>query len=128
MKLLKKIIWSILRVLRLAVPIQLMLKSVLKENAWFKSYYQEVPVDKKQNRKFHIIVVDSRDRINCLKHGIEMLQPDGVIVFDNSHLDIYTEGIENVMSNEFRHIDFYGTFPVMAHENYTSIFYKKTIV
>lgn len=77
-----------------------------------------------QNKKYSIIIIDGRDRVNCIKHSINFLSDDGVIVFDNSNLSQYMDGNNFLISNSFKKIDFWGLSPVTGHNNCTAIFYK----
>lgn len=45
MKKIKRVIWAVLRALRIAAPIQLLIYSSLTQNGWFKSYYKKQAVD-----------------------------------------------------------------------------------
>jgi hypothetical protein len=76
------------------------------------------------NKKFTIIIIDGRDRVNCVKNSIQALKEDGVIIFDNSNLHQYSEGISYLISNGFKKIDFIGLSPVTPHNNCTSVFYR----
>ena len=78
----------------------------------------------KQNKKYNIIIIDGRDRVSCIKHSINRLSDDGVIVFDNSNLSQYSDGNSFLIEKGFRKIDFWGLSPVTGHNNCTSIFYK----
>ena len=40
-------------------------------------------------RKFHVISIDGRQRVECAQQALNHLLPDGVIVFDNSYRDKY---------------------------------------
>jgi len=204
----RKFIWYILNKLKVASIVQLVLKSSLKEDGWFKSYYEKQAIDKKgnpipwcsypfikfieprlkpsfevfeygcgnstiwfankvknitsvehhkewynniskklpnnakvvfkelmydgeyskaifdENKKYNIIIIDGRDRANCVKNAIKSLSDDGIIVFDNAGLKQYQESIELIMLQKFRRIDFIGATPVIAHNNTTSIFYR----
>ena len=60
----------------------------------------------KQNKKFNIIIIDGRDRVNCIKHSINSLSDDGVIVFDNSNLPDYEEGVTYLEGQNFKRLDF----------------------
>lgn len=77
------------------------------------------------NKKFTIIIIDGRDRINCAKNSISALTVDGIIIFDNSNLPQYSDGINFLMSVGFKKIDFIGLSPVTPHNNCTSIFYRE---
>jgi hypothetical protein len=78
----------------------------------------------KSGNKFNIIIIDGRDRINCVKYSLPSLDEDGVVIFDNSDLPQYSEGINFLLSKGFKKIDFIGLSPVTPHNNYTSIFYR----
>lgn len=204
----KNIIWDLLNSIHLGGPVQLILKSGLKEDGWFNSYKTKMSIDNKgnpipwntypfikfiesrlksnfdifefgsgnstlwyaprvksvkavenektwfekisksmpdnvelihrdladddkyvneiavDNKKYHLIIVDGRNRVESVKASIPNLREDGVIVFDNSDLPIYEEA-HNILSGKgFKKIDFIGLSPVTAHTNYTTIFYK----
>lgn len=78
----------------------------------------------KLNEKFNLIIIDGRDRVNCVTNSLGALTEDGVIIFDNSNLESYKEGINFLITNGFKKLDFIGLSPVTPHNNYTSIFYR----
>ena len=205
----KKQVWHILNKLHIASIVQLVLKSGLKEDGWFKSYHTKQAVDKKGNPipwctypfikfieprlnnnlkifefgcgnstlwyaskvktitsvehdrewyelvkkslpenakiiykelkyggaysksifensdKFNIVIVDGRDRVNCAENAVEALTSDGVIVFDNTERPQYSPALEYLHNKGFKQLDFHGLSPVTAHNNLTSIFYRK---
>jgi hypothetical protein len=77
------------------------------------------------NRTYHIIIIDGRDRNNCVNHSIDNLSKDGVIIFDNANLQNYNIGVDALTKNNFRRIDFWGLSPVTIHETCTTIFYRE---
>ncbi len=204
----KKIVWDFLNLIHIGGSVQLILRSGLKEDGWFKSYSTKMPVDKKgnpipwntypyikfiesrlknhfdifefgsgnstlwyasrvqsvkavendktwfekyskskpdnvelvhrdlndedkyvneianDNKKYHVIIIDGRNRVESVKTSIPKLREDGVIIFDNSDLPIYKEA-HNILKKEgFKKIDFIGLSPITAHINYTTIFYR----
>lgn len=74
--------------------------------------------------KYNIIIIDGRDRVNCVKQSIKCLTENGIIVFDNSDLQQYQEGVNFLIEKGFKKIDFIGLSPVTPHNNCTSVFYK----
>jgi hypothetical protein len=78
-----------------------------------------------QQKLFDIIIVDGRDRINCLKQSINALSEEGIIVLDDSEREIYVEGIVFLKDNGFNKIDFWGISPGLLYKKCTSIFYKQ---
>lgn len=78
-----------------------------------------------QPEKFDIIIVDGRDRVNCLKQSIHALTDNGVIVLDDSERESYQEGGEFLVANQFKRLDFWGISPGLFYKKCTTIFYKK---
>ena len=76
------------------------------------------------DKKFDIIIVDGRDRVNCLKSSLKSLTDNGVVVLDDSERDKYKSGIEFLIENGYRKIDFWGISPGLFYKKCTSIFYK----
>jgi predicted O-methyltransferase YrrM len=101
------------------VPAKVVLKQIDLTEAG--KYCQEISQHKD---KFNIIVVDGRDRNNCLRNCLPALTKDGVVILDNSERDSYKEGIDYLLQNGFRRIDFEGMGPVNPSAWSTSIFYK----
>lgn len=76
------------------------------------------------DNKFDIIIVDGRDRINCMKNSIDAIKDDGIIVLDDSDRESYQEGINYLLDNDFKQIDFWGIAPGVFFNKCTTIFYK----
>ena len=74
--------------------------------------------------KYHVIVIDSRDRINCAKSAVKSLHPTGVIIWDDSQRTCDDEGKEFILSNGFRKLEFTGMGPIVKDKNETTIFYR----
>ena len=77
-----------------------------------------------QKKNYHIIVIDGRDRNNCVLNSMNSLTSDGVIVFDNSQLPEYSSSLNYLTEQGFRRLDFYGLLPIVPTENCTTIFYR----
>lgn len=78
-----------------------------------------------EGKKYDIIIVDGRNRVECVKTAIDFLKPDGVMVIDNSNLSIYKDAIDFLNKKNYWSLDFYGISPVTPHTNCTSVFYMK---
>ena len=74
--------------------------------------------------QYHIIVIDSRDRINCAKSAVKALRHDGVIIWDDSQRESDNEGKEFILSQGFRKLEFTGMGPIVKDKNETTIFYR----
>lgn len=117
------------------------IKSVENNNGWFKLISQKLPANAEvvyrqlengytkevtqSRKKYHIIIIDGRERVESAKNSIEYLQENGVIIFDNSDRGQYTEALQLLKENNFKRLDFYGIGPVTPIKTCTSIFYKK---
>lgn len=75
--------------------------------------------------QFDIVIVDGRDRINCLRNAPAALRNDGVIILDNSDRTAYGQGIAFLRQEGYRQLDFHGMGPINAYPSCTSIFYRE---
>ena len=78
----------------------------------------------KTNRKFDLIIVDGRDRVNCCVNSIDVLSPAGVIVLDDSERKEYTSAISLLTERGFKKIDFWGIAPTVNYLKCTTVFYR----
>jgi len=76
------------------------------------------------SRAFDIVVIDGRDRNNCAKNCLGALKEDGVVIWDNSDRESYSEGYAYLLQNGFKRLDFEGMGPVNVYSWCTSVFYK----
>ncbi|PTQ95873.1 hypothetical protein C8P68_105384 [Mucilaginibacter yixingensis] len=76
------------------------------------------------NKKFDIIIVDGRDRVNCCIQAVEALTPGGVVVLDDSEREFYAEGVEFLKKAGFKQLSFSGISPGLFYLKATSVFYK----
>ncbi len=75
-------------------------------------------------KKFDIIIVDGRDRINCCKYAVGCLSAGGVIVLDDSEREEYKAGLDFLKTKGFKQISFSGISPGLSYLKATSVFYK----
>ena len=74
-------------------------------------------------RKYEVVVVDGKDRLNCIKQSLEALSNRGVILVDDSHRKDYAEGLNYLKDRGFRAIPFEGLKPTSNKVAKTTIFY-----
>lgn len=116
--------------------------SVEHDEAWFKSIQNSKPANSEMiycelqkdgdycrmpitlNKKFDIVIVDGRDRVNCCKQAVHALTPNGVVVLDDSERDVYAEGIQFLKDQGFKQLSFSGISPGLFYLKATSVFYK----
>lgn len=79
---------------------------------------------KNYTKYFDIIVIDGRDRINCVKNALFAIKDDGIIIWDNSERQEYNEGYCYLSKRGYKRLDFWGMGPVNIYGWKTSIFYK----
>jgi len=78
-----------------------------------------------QKQNYHLIIVDGRDRVNCIKNSLDSLAVDGVMVLDDSEREDYINGYELLINNGFKSIDFWGISPGLFYKKCTTLFYRK---
>jgi len=82
-------------------------------------------VIKTTDTKYHIVIIDAEDRVNCIKQCQENLTEDGVIILDDSDREEYSEGINFLLGIGFKQITFWGIAPGSFHTKSTTVFYRK---
>lgn len=73
---------------------------------------------------YDVIVVDGRDRVNCMKQSLHALSDRGVIVLDDSQRSRYREGIRYLEENGFGHLHIGGLSPTEFDVDRATIFYR----
>ena len=53
---------------------------------------------------FDVVVVDGRDRVNCIKQALAKLNESGVILLDDSQREDYKEGIDHTVRQGFKRL------------------------
>jgi hypothetical protein len=74
---------------------------------------------------YDVIIVDGRDRVNCMKQSVFALTPRGVIILDDSQREYYRDGIEFAKEKGFRTIHFEGLKAYGNGLDRTTIFYRE---
>jgi hypothetical protein len=107
------------------------IKKIEHENDNVEIVYQDKDVNgeycraiKKSKVTYDVVIVDGRDRVNCIKQSIESISDSGVILLDDSDRDRYQEGILHAKSKGFRVLDFQGLKPGGLEMYVTSLLYR----
>jgi hypothetical protein len=114
------------------------------DKEWYASFHQEIPDNttyllrrakggsteyameiSKYTDMFDILVIDGRDRVNCVKNGLASLHLDGVIVWDNSDREEYQEGFDILKEKGFKSLQFWGMGALATRRWCTSVFYRR---
>lgn len=77
-----------------------------------------------QDQKFDVIVVDAAERVACIKHAPPALTDRGVIILDDSMHPPHAEGIDFLLKQGFRKLDFEGLKPNSIRAYRSTIFYR----
>jgi len=80
-------------------------------------------------KKFHIIVVDAIDRMNCLFNSVDALREDGILILDDSHSSTDSDDLDAIFNffedRGFKSLTIYGPKPFSLEFVSATIFYKK---
>lgn len=73
---------------------------------------------------FDVVVVDGRDRVNCVKQALPALSPGGVLLLDDSQRERYREAVEFATARGFRALELEGLKATDCGIDQTTIFYR----
>lgn len=110
---------------------------------WFKKLEKAMPINVKikythleyggeysksslnSGLKYDIVIVDGRDRVNCMINSLNAVRNDGVIILDDSERITYSKGIKELYKSGYKSLDFWGVSPgFISYNKCTSIYYK----
>jgi hypothetical protein len=77
------------------------------------------------DEKFNLIIVDAEMRVGCILNCLDALTDNGVIILDDSERAEYKDGIEFLIKNGFKNLEFWGIAPLVLFKKCTSVFYKE---
>lgn len=80
---------------------------------------------KNEGKKYHIIVVDGRNRVKCTAAAVDYLTSDGVLILDNSEREWYQKAKNLMKERGFKQLDFQGALPIISSESCSTLFYKE---
>ncbi|HRY82209.1 MAG TPA: SAM-dependent methyltransferase [Candidatus Moranbacteria bacterium] len=78
---------------------------------------------KSTNKKFDIIIIDAKYRMDCAKSAKDSLNSGGMIILDNS--DWYPDVAKYIREQNFIQVDFAGFGPINSYTWVTSIFFSR---
>lgn len=73
---------------------------------------------------FDVVIIDGMDRVNCASYALQGLKEGGVILWDNSDWTKFDEGMNYLMEQGFKRLDFWGMGAINAYAWCTSVFYR----
>lgn len=78
----------------------------------------------KTHKQYDVVIIDGRDRVNCVKQAYDHLSENGVIILDDSQRNKYQAAFEFMAGHGFRHIYFEGLKPRGLGNDRTTVFYR----
>lgn len=97
-------------------------KLVFNKEIETNGYAEEV---KNHSLLFDIIIIDGRNRIDCINISIHKLKRHGIIILDDSHEPKYMEAFKILTEMGFNEITISGIKPVSNKFASSTIFYQK---
>ena len=73
---------------------------------------------------FDIVIIDGRDRVNCLIQSIPCLSEQGIILLDDSHRQRYQEGLNFAKQQGFRSLSIEGLKATGSINDRSTILYR----
>lgn len=92
-------------------------RSIDEEGAYCRAIHQ-------LEGDFDLVLVDGRDRLNCLREALTRVGTSGVIVLDDSERERYAPCLEMATEAGFRRLDFPGLRPTGVRDGTTTLFYR----
>ena len=72
----------------------------------------------------HVLVIDGRERVQCLQYSLDGLASNAVVIWDNSDRPKYRPGFARLREEGFHRQDFPGFGPINFLPWCTSVFYR----
>lgn len=80
----------------------------------------------KYKQEFDVIVIDGRDRVRCARNAVEKLKDDGVIIWDDTDVEQYKEGIGYLKDRGFKQLELSSlTYKLIGWKQFSSVFYRE---
>ena len=76
-------------------------------------------------QRYDVVVIDGRDRVNCVRQSIPYLTATGVILLDDSDREEYSSGFNILKTAGFKCLSIDGLKPRGGDGYRTTIFYKE---
>lgn len=75
-------------------------------------------------RRYDVVLVDGRDRVNCVRQGLKCLTDSGVLLLDDAERDRYADALEIARAQGFRAMPFEALKPLDGRLGRTVLFYR----
>ena len=74
--------------------------------------------------RYDLVIVDGRDRVNCLRQAVQCITDGGCLVLDDSEREGYRSGCDALAEQGFKRLNFWGIAPGLTYKKCTTVFYK----
>ena len=74
---------------------------------------------------YDVVIIDGRDRVNCLKQSVPVLSQRGVILLDDSQRERYREGIAFALERGFKALNLEGIKSAGTANDRATILYRE---
>jgi hypothetical protein len=81
-------------------------------------------IDKFPDGYFDVVLVDGRARPSCIKHAVNKIKKDGILVLDNAERNYYMQETGPYMRNFKMIMDRFSPLPYLKHFTQTNIWQK----
>ena len=88
-------------------------------------YGGEYSKEIKKYNNIDIVIIDGRDRTNCLLNSVSQLSEKGIIILDDSQRENYQKAIEEVKKTGFKTLNLVGMNVGRPMKKITTIFYRE---
>ncbi len=75
--------------------------------------------------RFDVVIVDGRDRVNCVRQALQVLSSRGVVVLDDSQREKYAPALACAQDQGFLSVDFDGIKPTDSSWCRSTILYRR---
>ncbi|MBR9909493.1 MAG: FkbM family methyltransferase [Gammaproteobacteria bacterium] len=77
-----------------------------------------------QGQQYDVVVVDGRDRVDCVKAALPCLSASGVLLLDDSSRERYAPAVAHMHEAGFRSLEFVGLKPGSIDAHHSTLFYR----
>ena len=78
-------------------------------------------IDKYGDEYFDVVLIDGRARPSCLKHSLNKIKKNGLLILDNADRSYYLEEFKDQLNNYKLVCNFYGPTPYISWFTQTNI-------
>jgi len=94
---------------------------LFREENYDGSYCRSI---KETDQLYDVVIVDGRDRVNCVIQSLDSLSDEGVVLLDDSQREQYQEALVYAKKGGFRELPLEGMKPTGVGFDRTSILYR----